>query len=41
MNWQKLPNGILLKNGIDRFKPSGEIYNADIAELGYNKYQIY
>lgn len=41
MNWQKLPNRILLKNGIDRFKPLGEIYNADIAELGYHQYEIY
>ena len=41
MNWQKLPNGILLKNGIDRFKPFCEIYNEDIAELGYHQYEIY
>lgn len=41
MNWQRLPNGILLKNGIDRFKPFCEIYNEDIAELGYHQYEIY
>ena len=41
MNWQRLPNGILLKNGIDRFKPFCEIFNEDIAELGYHQYEIY
>lgn len=41
MNWQTLPNGILLKNGTDGSNTLNEIYNADIAELGYNRHEIY
>lgn len=41
MNWQILSNGILLKNGFDGLNTLEEIYKADIAELGYNRHEIY
>lgn len=41
MNWQRLSNGILLKNGDDGLNTLGEIYDADIAELGYNRHELY
>lgn len=41
MNWQTLSNGILLKNGTEGLSTLGEIYSADIAELGYNRHEIY
>lgn len=41
MNWQTLSNGILLKNGDDGLNTLSEIYENDIAELGYNRHEIY
>lgn len=41
MNWQKLSNGILLKNGDDGLNTLNETFDADIAELGYNRHEIY
>ena len=41
MNWQTLSNGILLKNGDDGLDTLNDTYAADIAELGYNRYEIY
>lgn len=40
MSWQTLPNGILLKNA-DTLNTLNDTYNADIAELGYNRHEIY
>ena len=41
MSWQTLSNGILLKNGDDGLNTLAEIYDADIAELGYNRNEVY
>lgn len=41
MKWQTLSNGIMLKNGTDGLNTLGETYDADIAELGYNRHEIY
>lgn len=40
MNWQKLSNGVLLKNA-PTLNTLGKTYETDIAELGYNLHEIY
>lgn len=40
MNWQKLSNGILLKNA-PIHTSLNDAYDADIQELGYNRYELY
>ena len=40
MSWHKLSNGILLKNA-PIHTSLNDAYDADIQELGYNRYELY